>query len=204
MTKSKDVADTPSADVGTVPKWLRRLRRLFKRSEFDLPNPETRDKSKYAEALFSILFYDEKRLTRIDDATRENFKFLVFRSLDTGERVHTDTYMEYLTQDWLTKGWVCQCKGGGVLTLTRDGTEKIIKLNAGWRGGYFIGDSPITEPSRQKFVARICQTVVIIVAIIAGTVIARDIIAIIAKVVSTYTDLAGVVKKAADFISGPY
>ncbi len=183
-------------EIGTVPLFLKRIRRYFKKSEFDLDSPVIWDKSRYSAALFGFLFYDVVNKRRVNSASLENLDFLVRRSLNTIEQERTGIYVACLVRDWRKRGWV-ECGGyGEMLTLTRDGTEQITKVNAGKRGGIiFAYGKGVSERGQVEIVSILCKTVLLLALIIAVTWFLRDVVAIAGDVIETFTDPTKIIRK---------
>jgi len=122
-------------------------------------------------------------------------EFLVFRSLSEVEQARADFYVACLLRDWTRKGWIEYHENPGVLILTRDGTERITKVNSGRRGGIVFAQGPVTEKGRLKIVAILCRTAVWRAVIIAVTLVVRDGVSIVGQVVETVTDPMSILRK---------
>jgi hypothetical protein len=184
--------EIPAGDIGTVPRWVRRLGRLFRRKDFEPPAPEFLAKSKYSDLLFSILFHDEKLGRRIDDATVQNLRFLVHRSLAKEERGRAETYVAQLVGHWKRNQWIKYGESAETLVLTRDGTEHITRLTFGWRGGYLVGDSPLTSRGKVQIVRIVCGTIVLVALIAACTIVALGWISIVGDLVKGFKELVDI------------
>lgn len=185
----------PIPDIGVVPRFARKLQRFLRRSDFDLENPDVWEKNRYSTALFGFLFFDTVNRKRLDTATMATLEFLVFRSLSEVEQARADFYVACLLRDWTRKGWIEYHENPGVLILTRDGTERITKVNSGRRGGIVFAQGPVTEKGRLKIVAILCRTAVWLAVIIAVTLVVRDGVSIVGQVVETVTDPMSILRK---------
>jgi len=181
----------PIPDIGVVPRFARKLQRFLRRSDFDLENPDVWEKNRYSTALFGFLFFDTVNRKRLDTATMATLEFLVFRSLSEVEQARADFYVACLLRDWTRKGWIEYHENPGVLILTRDGTERITKVNSGRRGGIVFAQGPATEKGRLKIVAILCRTAVWL----AVTLVVRDGVSIVGQVVETVTDPMSILRK---------
>jgi hypothetical protein len=182
-------------DIGITPRFVSKLGRYFKKSDFEQDSPVIWEESRYAAALFGFLFYDSLNNKRVNTATLEMLEFLVHRSLNEIGQQRAGVYVACLVRDWKRKSWIKACDRGGTLTLTRDGTEQITKINAGRRGAILFAQGPVSEGGRLKIVSILCRTIIFLTLILAGTLILLDVVAIAGGVVETYTNPTKLLKK---------
>lgn len=182
-------------DIGIVSRFVRKLRRYRDKSDFDLDSPNVWEKSRYSAALFGFMFFDGFNGKRLDEVAVTDLEFVVLRSLNEIEQQRADFYVACLMREWTRKGWIVTSGRSGTMTLTRDGTEQITKVNAGRRGGIVFAQGPVSERGRLRIVSILCRTVVWLTVIIAFTLMARDVIGIAGNVVETVTDPVQILRK---------
>jgi hypothetical protein len=134
-----DEAESPKVpkypDILSLIKNIMGLKRTVKAKGFERTEPVTEKSIKNRDNLFSLLFYDDLAKSRFDHAKIDVLNFVIFRNSKIEERKEVDHRVDLIIRDWEKLRWITTNDQSRTLSLTKDGTEHVIRINTARRGG---------------------------------------------------------------------